>query len=219
MIKFEYILINGIRLIHIFEDDWFSKKEIVKSIILNHLKITNKKIYSRECNIRNVSSKKCREFLDNNHIQGYSRCKYKIGLFYKNELVSVMTFGYRKINNKEQFELIRFCNKINTSVVGSASKLFKHFIFNNNIEHIVSYADISIFTGDIYTKLGFTFKHLSSPNYFWFIDNKRFHRFKFNKKKLIKEGFDSNKTGNEIMNNRGYYKIWSCGQYRFDWYR
>jgi hypothetical protein len=151
--------------------------------------------------------------LNNNHIQGFSSSQLKLGLFYENELVSLMTFGYRYTNGKKEYELIRFCNKIDTSVIGSASKLFNYFLNKNkDINEVISYADISLFDGKLYPNLGFEFNNLSNPNYFWVVEGVRRHRFNFNKKKLIKEGFDKNKTEVEIMQERGYYRVFSCGQ-------
>jgi hypothetical protein len=34
---------------------------------------------------------------------------------------------------------------------------------------------------------------------------------------LIKEGYDGSKTEKEIMWDRGYYRIWGCGQYRWEY--
>ena len=206
----------GIKLIHVFEDDWNLRKEIVKSIILNALNKSNIRIFARKCEIREIETKQCRDFLNKNHIQGYSNSKYKLGLFYQNELVSVMTFGLRKTNRKKEFELIRFCNKIEHNIIGSASKLFKFFIKNYEYKNIVSYADISIFSGDLYEKLGFKFIHLSSPNFYWVLNGEKHHRFKFNKRKLIKMGFDKNETGLSIMKKLGAYRIFSCGQLRYE---
>jgi len=210
---------KNIRLLHIFEDDWIHRKDVCKSIILNSINKIENKIYARKCEIKEVKSNTCKDFLDKNHIQGYSRCKYRLGLYYNNELISVMTFGWRKTNNKKEFELIRFCNKINTNVIGGASKLFKSFLNNHKYDNMISYADISLFTGDLYEKLGFNFKYLTNPNYFWVVGSRKFHRFVFNKKNLVKNGFDPNMTESDIMNKRGYYKIWSCGQMRFEWNR
>jgi G:T-mismatch repair DNA endonuclease (very short patch repair protein) len=206
----------GINLIHIWEDDWNNKKEILKSIISNKLNIVNNKIYARNCDVRDVSSSESRKFLNDNHIQGFSSSQLKLGLYYKNELVSLMTFGFRYTNSKKEYELIRFCNKINTNIVGASSKLFKNFLKNNkNIENIISYSDISIFDGNMYRILGFSEVSISEPNYFWVVDGIRRHRFNYNKKKLISEGFDPNKTEVEIMHDRGYYRIWGCGQKRW----
>jgi hypothetical protein len=203
---------KGIQLLHIWEDDWKFKRNIIKSIILNKLGLLRNKIYARKCLIREVSPQEAKLFLDNNHIQGYSPSQIKLGLCFNDELISLMTFGWRFTSSKKEYELIRFCNKLNYNVIGAASKLFTYFIKNNNIEEIISYADISLFNGSVYEKLGFKRQHLSKPNYFWVVDNMRKHRFNFNKQKLIKEGFDPNKTEVEIMHERGYYRVFSCGQ-------
>jgi hypothetical protein len=210
-----------IHLLHIFEDDWLYKKDIVESIIKNKLgKIdSDNKIYARKTEIREVKSDKARLFLNENHIQGFSKSTYKLGLYYENELVSLMTFGYRKTNTKKEFELIRFCNKLNTNVIGASSRLFKYFLNNYQIEedYILSYADISMFDGKMYDMLGFKEIHLTVPNYFWVVNGVREHRWKYNKQNLIKEGFSKDKTEVEIMHSRNYYRIFGCGQKRYEY--
>jgi len=210
---------KGIFLIHIWEDEWLNKKEIIKSIILNRIGKIENKIYARNCEIRELNSPKIvKDFLNGNHIQGYSNSTYKIGLYHQNELVSLMTFGWRYTNSKREFELIRFCNKINTNVVGSSSKIFKYFI-NKYTEYkkIISYSDFRMFEGGLYQKLGFQNMGLSKPDYFWVNGRERKHRFNFNKKKLVKMGYDSQKTEVEIMHSLKYYRIWGCGQYRWEY--
>jgi hypothetical protein len=203
---------EGISLLHIWEDDWDSKKEIIKSIIRNRLGKVNNRIYARKCDIREVNTKDYKLFLNNNHIQGYASSSINLGLYFNDELVSLMTFGWRRTNNKKEYELIRFCNELNTSVIGGASKLFKYFVDNTKFEYLISYADISLFGGGVYKKLGFVFDTLSKPNYFWVINGKRIHRYNYSKRKLVKQGFDKDKTELEIMNERGYYRIFSTGQ-------
>ncbi len=207
---------KGIDLIHIWEDEWVFKQDIIKSIISNRLGLISNKIYARQCEIKVIDdSKLVREFLDLNHIQGYSQSSIKLGLFYNNELVSLMTFGYRHTNAKKEFELIRFCNKKDLNVIGAASKLFNYFKSNYNFDELISYSDFRMFNGKIYETLGFTKQHLSVPDYFWCKGLERKHRFNFNKQKLIKEGYDSNKTESEIMHDRDYFKIFGCGQYKW----
>ena len=206
---------NGIDLIHVWEDDWRNKSDIIKSILSNRIGIISNRIYARNCQIKEVSSDIARIFLDNNHIQGFSASSLKLGLYYNNELVSLMTFGYRFTNSKKEYELIRFCNKIGFSVIGSSSKLFKYFLNNFDFNIVISYSDISIFTGDMYEKLNFKYISTSEPNYFWVVDGIRRHRFNYNKKKLVQSGFDKNKTEVEIMHERGYYRVWGCGQKRW----
>lgn len=206
---------KGIQLLHIWEDDWLYKKDIIKSIIINKLGLTTNKVFARKCELKEVSTKEYRSFLERNHIQGYASSSYNIGLYNNGELVSLMTFGWRRTNNKKEYELIRFCNKLNTNVIGSASKLFNYFLKSSNVSEIVSYSDISLFNGELYKRLNFINVSTSKPNYFWVIDGIRKHRYNFSKRKLVSKGYDINKTEVEIMNDRGYWRVFSTGQERW----
>ena len=207
---------NGIRLIHIFEDEWIHKKDIVKSRLKSIFGIVNNKIYARKCTIKDVSFNESKTFLEENHIQGNCVSRYRYGLYYNNELVSLMTFGAnrKKLGSKseeEHYELLRFCNKLNTSVIGGASKLLNYFIKAHKPKEIISYCDKRWSVGNMYEKLGFKLVSISKPNYFYIINGKRENRFKYHKSELIKQGFDKTKTEHEIMKERGIYRIYDCG--------
>ena len=211
---------KGIKLIHIFEDEWEYKKEIVKSRILNLIGKTPNKIFARNTEIREVESKEAMKFLNDNHLQGKFGAKVKLGLYYNNELVSLMTFGDLRKNlgsTKEigSYELFRFCNKLNTTVIGGASKLLKHFEKNYKPISIISYADKRWSQGDLYENLNFNLEGTSKPNYFYIKGNKRENRFLYRKDVLVSEGYDINKTEKEIMKDRGYYRIYDCGTIKF----
>ena len=204
--------------IHIFEDEWLYKCDIIKSRIRNLLKITQCKIYGRNCVIKEVSNSDAMSFLNLNHIQGGIYCKYNFGLYYNDELVSLMTFGSLRKSlgsniEDKSYELLRFCNKINTNVVGGASKLFKYFLEKINPNKVISYCDLRWSDGNLYETLGFLFSHKSKPNYFYVDENKRIreNRFKYRKDKLITDGFDKEKSEHEIMLDRGIYRIYDCG--------
>jgi hypothetical protein len=214
---------NGITLLHVFEDEWRDKKNIVKSIIRNKLGFSTKKIYARKTKIKEVSSDISVKFLNENHIQGSVGSKVKIGLYYDDELVSLMTFGKKRVamgsktSNSDEYEMLRFCNKINHSVIGGASKLLSYFEKNYKPKSILSFADRRYSEGNLYKKLGFDFIEKTEPNYFYFEKHKgvRRHRFKYRKDVLVKEGYDPNMSEREIMEMRGYLRIYDCGQLKF----
>jgi len=212
---------QNIQLIHIWEDDWVYKQEIVKSMILNKLNKSKNKIYARKTIIKEISDNKLiKKFLTENHLQGFVGSKVKLGLFYKNELVSLMTFGKKRLITKSnslenEYEMLRFCNKLNTNVVGSASKLFNYFTKNYNISSIISYADCSHSQGNLYETLGFKFMKKTTSNYYYIVDGLRKYRFNFRKDVLIKQGFDKNKTEHEIMFERKIYRIYDSGSLKY----
>ena len=211
---------NGIRLIHIFEDDFDYKLEIIKSIISNVI-VGSKKIYGRKTEISVIKNKNIiKDFLNKNHLQGFVNSNINYGLYYDGELVSLMTFmksrkilNYKTKNN--HYELIRFCNKLNHSIIGGASKLFKKFIDDYSPEVVISYCDISWANGNLYKQLGFNYDKLTDPNYYYVVNGKRENRIKYQKHKLIKDGFDGKLTEKEIMNERGYYRLYNCGNGKY----
>jgi len=211
----------GIDLIHIFEDEWLFNKEIVKSILKNKLNLIDNRLYGRKCIIKEIDNKTSTDFLNENHIQGgKSKNSVRVGLFHCDELVSVMTFSKGRIavgGKNNVWEMVRFCNKINTTVIGSGSKLLKYFINNNAPEKIISYSDIRLFNGELYEKLGFKYIHKSQVNYWYVIENKRYHRFSYRKNVLVDQGHDKYKTEKEIMFSRKIYRIYDCGNVLWEW--
>lgn len=213
----------GYRLIHIFEDEWVNKCQIVKARLRNILGYTKKHIYARRCIIKEIDNEIKNKFLTKYHIQDKDNSAIKLGLFYKNRLVSVMTFGKRRFDNKEGFELMRYCTIANFNIVGGAGKLLSYFRKNYNTLNlpIISYADKRWSIGNLYKQLGFTLTHESSPGYFYIKNNdilNRLSRYQF-QKHLLKgklEIFDGSLTEVENMKNNGYTRIWDCGNYVFE---
>lgn len=207
----------NIQLLHVFENEWINKKEIWQSIILNKLGLSNK-IFARNCIIKEVSFYDSKNFLEKNHLQGSCLSKINIGLYYNNELISLMTFGKSRFNKNYNWELLRFCNKLNISVIGGASKLLKYFR-NKYKGSIISYANKRWSNGNLYKKLGFKLLNETKPNYFYFLPNENilYNRISFQKHKLKSKLkiYDENLTETENMYNNNYRKIYDCGNYVF----
>lgn len=213
--KYCKCLENNINLIQIWEDDWIYKKDIIKSIISNKIGKSNK-IWARKCELKEVTdSRLIKDFLNENHLQGWCVSSIKIGLFQNDELVSLMTFGQlrKNLGTKKvdhNYEMLRFCNKLNLTVIGGASKMLSFFRNNYNPITLISYSKNDYSTGNLYKKLGFN-KSNDNISYYWVVDNIKKNRWNFRKDKLIKMGYDSNKTETKIMQELGYYRVYDSG--------
>lgn len=209
---------QGISVINIFEDEWIHKKDIVKSILLSKFGKIENRIYARKCTIVNPEFKQIKQFLTDNHIQGYINSSVVYGLQYNDELVSILTFSKARFNDSYVWEITRFCNKINTTVIGGFSKLLKMFIESHK-GTILTYADVRYSEGNLYKQNGFTFVKHAKPNYFYTDDHaKRYSRNRFQKHKLkdILCIYDPNLTEWENMQLNGYDRIWDCGNIVFE---
>ena len=209
----------GIQLLTIWEDQIINSPQIVESIILSKLNIYKENIYARKCQIREVSNQACETFLNKYHMQKNTKgSSVRLGLFYNNELVSVMTFGKtRKYTggSKDLWELHRYCCKEGVHVIGGASKLFHNFLKEYKVSLIESFSSNDISNGQLYKTLGFQQDSFSKS--YWYIDKyyRRYHRYNFTKYKLVKIGFDSGMSEYQIMKSRGYYQIYDTGQTRW----
>lgn len=128
-----------------------------------------------------------------------------------------MTFNKSEGRNKmkdNEWNLSRFCNKLDYSVIGGASKLLNYFIKNKNPLRIISYADKDWSNGVLYEKLGFTKISDSGPDYKYLVNKIRKHKSNFKKKNIGIEGLDI--TEAEYMNLNGYSKVWDCGKIKFE---
>jgi hypothetical protein len=214
--KTNYFKDRDIRIIHIWEDDWTLNRDIIKSQINNWLGLTENKIWSRKCDIRLIENTKLvKAFLNDNHIQGYVNSNLSIGLYQNDELVSLMTFDHyegRRKMEENGWNLSRFCNMLNTNVVGGASKLLSYFIKNYNPCRIISYADKSWSAGELYYTLGFNIVSDSGPDYKYIVNDKRVHKSRYKKSNLKV----SNISESEYIKANKINRIWDCGKLKFE---
>ena len=236
----------GVRLMHIFEHEWLHKKDIVKRKIALALGTSYTKdakdadqffisdthfpakIFARKCDIREIDSKISSDFLNNWHIQGNDNSPIRLGAYYNNTLVAMMTFGKKRVamgvktRVAGSYEMYRFC-VADIPVVGIASKLLSAFIKKYNPIEILTFADVRYSgTSAFYEKIGFSRISRTKPNYFYFHKSDPLtlkHRFNFRKNVLSSklETFDGNLTEYQNMLANGFDRIWDCGHLKYLW--
>lgn len=165
-----------IRLINVYEDEWDNpvKREIVKSLIKISLGKVDSKIYARNCVVKEITNTEAKVFNNANHIQGHRNAKITYGLFYHGELVQLMSFSWN--SHYAAWEIIRGCPGSNNIVIGGISKLFKHFIRENNPDRIFSYCDYNKFDGSGYEAIGMKCIGETKYNKWYVINNVRHER-------------------------------------------
>jgi len=192
----------------IFESEWKTKKDIVKSIIRHKLGCTEKKIHARKTVFKKIDYAEIKKFEHNNHLQGSRPGSEYYGLYHENDLVMSINIGKSRFNKNYKHELIRMTSKQNTSIPGGMKKLFH----NAKIKECITYADLRYGTGKSYGKSGFTYVGKSNPNYFYFHKSNHeilYSRLKFQKSKI--PNVDANKSEYQNMLELNYDRIWDCG--------
>lgn len=182
---------NGYDTLFFREDEMENKFEIVQSIVLNKLGSNSVKIFARKTKIVEVSKKDAVAFFRNNHLMGKGSGK-TYGLEYEGKIVSAIRINRRG----RSIEISRFCNLLNTSVIGGYSKLISHIEKAEKPELIKTFVDLRYGDGTYLSELGFE-KIRESVSFRWVRDDKTVSRQQY--------------TGNTGYENR-CFKIWDCGQ-------
>lgn len=210
--KLDQCLQKGIRLITIFEDEWLNHKDVCISRIYNALGGVKSRIYARECTLKQITKDTAKEFLSRVHLQGYGNSIVAFGLYHNKELVQVMTFGKparaHTAKKKRVLELKRLAAKLDTNIVGGASKLFKRgikYARDNGYEIIKSYCDLRWGTGKVYEALGFVNvgETRYTPHY---TNGQRRYR-----NQTLASGKGSSATEQDKAKQRDLYRIYDCG--------
>lgn len=187
---------KGVQLLHFWDYEIVDKLSIVKSIIKAKLGMLTTKIYARKCTIREVSYNDTMQFITNNHIQGMSTSKINMGLYYNDNLVAIGTFMKPRFSKgTHDYELVRYCNVVDSVVVGGLSK-----IINSMSGTILSYANRRFSTGNAYSVCNFNIVGHTQPGFFYLHtkSGERISRYK-------------DMSPLDEMKQRGWTRVWDCG--------
>lgn len=223
LLKTEECEKQGIRLIHIFENEYVSNKALVLNKIDHIIGVRKEKtrIYARKCSVKEINKTEAEGFMIKYHIQGFKSSTIYLGCFYNESMIGVMSF--LKMNkNTNYWELTRFATDYHYLCCGVGGKLFSYFIKKYNPEEVKSFADrrwTSVINTTLYTRLGFQMDKILPPDYYY-TSNKGdlIHKFNFRKQRMNKKyGYDLSLTESEMAHMAGYYKIYNCGLVRYVW--
>jgi hypothetical protein len=207
--KHDAALNAGIKLLHIFEDEWRDKQELVKSMIAYRLGTSSKVIGARKCEVKVLTVQQRKQFMNANHLENDCNSSASWGLFYNGELVSALSLRRPfHARYRDAYEVGRFCNLMNITVPGALSKLLKVAIAwakSKGAARLLSYVDLRIGDGSGYEKAGFKLISSSSPRFWWTDYKNRLNRF------AVKADASSGLTQIDAAKNAGVVAIWGCG--------
>lgn len=208
----------GIRVIHIYQDEWEYRQEIVKRTLLSAVG-SLQKIGARLTEVRSVDKLEANTFFEENHLQGAPKSSVFLGLYLENRLVSCMAFNVsrsiRRNTDSGLWELQRYASTC--TVVGGAGRLLAKFKSLDLCHTLVSYSDTRLFSGAMYQRLGFSLEHETGPDYCyvsWSLTDGRIHKAKFQRSHLAKrlENFDPSKSEVQNCFDHGWYQLFDCGK-------
>lgn len=198
----------GFQCIHVFDwDDWDKIIDIVAD---------KKPVYARNCTMYKLQPKVTDDFLKKYHIQGTVKNQVLcLGLIKDGELLQVMTFGTPRYNKNYSSELLRLCTKPGIALVGGAERMFKFAIDILGVDDVISYCDISKFSGKVYERIGMKFERFTEPQEIWSRGDKKvtanmLRRYGYDQ--LFGTNYGKGTSNNELMIRDGWLPVYDCGQ-------
>lgn len=185
---------EGFDSLFFLENEILNKPDIVKSIILNKLKLNKEKIFARKCKIVNLSKKEASDFFQENHLMGNGSGRtYAL----KKDEKIVAAVQVRWVSKAEMLlDISRFCTKNEASVIGGYSRLISHVEKIEQPKTIQTFVDKRYGSGKYLKEFGFELKN-EDLSFSWTDFKNTYHRMNF--------------PGNSGY-EKGLYKIWDCGQ-------
>ena len=158
---------QGVRLIHVFEDDWMYRRAIMEDILRTVINPHHRqRVYARRCSIETLGLQQTNDFLERNHLQGGVLTQtVAYGLMFDGTLVALVSF----VRYRDGYVLQRYSVRLGFTVLGAFSRLLCHFIRQHSPQKITTYCDKSVFTGDIYRRADFQHIRTNRPQ-FTFLD-------------------------------------------------
>ena len=185
---------RGVRLLTIDECDYLDRPDVFKKFIKDTI-CPRTRVYARQCDFKEITSKEAKDFLMQYHVNGYRAGYYNCGLYYNDELICVAVFGKHK---KYENECMRLCYKTGYSIVGGWEKIQKHFG-----KQFLHYVNLKYFPGENKTGCGYRF----------FLKGQIFSRIQLQKSKLIKMFDDYDDNVSDFVNclRHNGIAIFDCG--------
>lgn len=219
---------KNIHIITIFSDEWDLRKAQIKNFLKAKMKLCDRKVYARKCDIKEIPWDIAKNFLEKYHIQGKpSSSKYSLGLYYKEELLAVLTSSpHHRQGHSSTFVLNRLCFKDGVYVIGGSSKLNKkllEYCKKNKYKSLISWSDNRFSKGDVYKSLNYNLSENLKMDYSY-VDGSKDGRWskrqskQSNKKaNLLKKGAvgTMENTERELAISIDLWRIWDCGKRRW----
>lgn len=198
----------GVRVIHIFSDEWQMKRSIIESIIQHSLGVSPAKINARSCSVKVLGTGERRAFFDANHLDGDVRSTFAVGLIYDGKIVSAISLR-KPVHAKYSglLEVARFCSRVGTVVRGALSRLTMltlDYAQSRGIQTLLSYVDTRFGVGRGYENVGWKYVGKTSPRFWWTDNTRRYDRFS------CRADRNAGLTEMQVASSRGLKKIWGC---------
>lgn len=230
---------QGYQLVHVWEDDWLHRRELVLRALAHRLHAVDRlldvlpdinplacqRLYARNLTVKLVHGGVARRFWQDNHLQGPVHCTVNIGLYDQNNVLRALLGIGRKNHGSRvslpdgTWDIQRYATL--GVIVGGFTKLLAHAETLVSVDTWTSWSDNDISDGGMYQAAGFTVDKRQAPSYSY-VGRKtkwgRVHRSTYTKQRFINDPdltYQSGQTEHEAALTNKLYRIYDAGKTRW----
>ena len=230
---------QGYQLIHVWEDDWLHRRELVMRALAHRLHAVDRlpdvlpdinplaceRLYARKLTVRTVPGDVARRFWRGNHLQGPVNCTVNIGLYDQNDVLRAL-LGVGRKNHGSRVSLPEGTWDIQRyatlgTVVGGFTRLLAHAETLLPVHTWTSWSDNDISDGGMYQAAGFTPDKRQGASYSYVGRTTRWervHRSTYTKQRFIDDPdfvYEPGQTEHEAALANRLYRIYDAGKTRW----
>lgn len=230
---------QGYQLVHVWEDDWLHRRELVLRALAHRLHAVDRlpdvlpdinslacqRLYARNLTARRIHGGVARRFWQDNHLQGPVHCTINIGLYDQDGVLRALLGVGRKNHGSRvslptgTWDIQRYATL--GVIVGGFTKLLAHAETLVHVDTWTSWSDNDISDGGMYRAAGFTVDKRQAPSYSY-VGRKtkweRVHRSTYTKQRFINDPdltYQSGQTEHEAALANKLYRIYDAGKTRW----
>lgn len=230
---------QGYQLVHVWEDDWLHRRELVLRALAHRLHAVDRlpdvlpdinplacqRLYARNLTVKLVHGGVARRFWQDNHLQGPVHCTVNIGLYDQDGVLRALLGIGRKNHGSRvslpdgTWDIQRYATL--GVIVGGFTKLLAHAETLVSVDTWTSWSDDDISDGRMYQAAGFTVDKRQAPSYSY-VGRKtrweRVHRSTYTKQRFINDPdltYQSGQTEHEAALANKLYRIYDAGKTRW----
>lgn len=206
----------GIRLIQVWEDDWAERRQVVERMLAHKLGVSSEpRIAARSTTARTATTAEAREFLNVNHIQGFTGATHHLALEHDGRLVALMSL--KRTGKPGELRLERYATAAH--VLGGQSKLIRYAeAMVSGWTRLITFADREVSDGGLYERTGWVKDGELAPDYKYRVGNRREHKFSYRLARFRSDPalkFEEGLSERQLAQLNGLDRIWDSGKTRY----
>ena len=230
---------QGYQLVHVWEDDWVHRRELVMRACAHRLHAVDRlpnvlpdinplaceRLYARKLTVRTVPGNVARRFWQDNHLQGPVNCSVNIGLYDRDGILRAL-LGVGRKNHGSRVSLPEGTWDIQRyatlgTIVGGFTRLLAHAETLLPVHTWTSWSDNDISDGGMYQAAGFTPDKRQGASYSYVGRTTRWervHRSTYTKQRFIDDpdlAYEPGQTEHEAALANRLYRIYDAGKTRW----